>query len=97
MEPQALHRASVKFALDLHPSATGDVMEGIRDQLNSLLLRSVLHLYSVHDQNDIGRAQSPHRLFHLCRYSAHLEGVLVSYTNPRILSQQVCKQDFCDA
>lgn len=60
MEKEALHTADIKFSLDLHPSATGDVMEGVRDQLNAVLLR----------------------------YSTHLEGVLVSYTHPRILSQQ---------
>ncbi|KAL3137611.1 hypothetical protein ABBQ38_004888 [Trebouxia sp. C0009 RCD-2024] len=60
MEREALHSAAVKFSLDLHPSATGDVMEGVRDQLNTALLRP----------------------------SVHLDGVLVSYTNPCILSKQ---------
>lgn len=39
MEREALHHAAIKFSLDLHPSATGDVMEGVRDQLNAVLLR----------------------------------------------------------
>lgn len=60
MEREALHAAAVKFSLDLHPSATGDVMEGVRDQLNTSLLRP----------------------------SVYLDGVLVSYTNPCILSKQ---------
>ncbi|KAL0053672.1 hypothetical protein WJX82_009167 [Trebouxia sp. C0006] len=60
MEREALHKAAIKFSLDLHPSATADVMEGVRDQLNAVLLR----------------------------YSTYLEGVLISYTQPRILSQQ---------
>ncbi|DBA91577.1 TPA: hypothetical protein ACH3X1_003191 [Trebouxia sp. C0004] len=60
MERSALHKAAIKFSLDLHPSATADVMEGVRDQLNAVLLR----------------------------YSTYLEGVLISYTQPRILSQQ---------
>ena len=38
MEKEALHTADIKFSLDLHPSATGDVMEGVRDQLNAVLL-----------------------------------------------------------
>ena len=42
MEREALHSAAVRFSLDLHPSATGDVMEGVRDQLNASLLRLVL-------------------------------------------------------
>ncbi|DBA93357.1 TPA: hypothetical protein ACH3X2_003634 [Trebouxia sp. C0005] len=60
MEREALHKAAIKFSLDLHPSATADVMEGVRDQLNAVLLR----------------------------YSTYLEGVLISYTQPRIISQQ---------
>jgi len=39
MEREALHKAAIKFSLDLHPSATADVMEGVRDQLNAVLLR----------------------------------------------------------
>lgn len=46
MEREALHSAAVKFALDLHPSATEDVMQGVRDQLNASLLRSVTPLVS---------------------------------------------------
>ena len=41
MDREALHSAAVQFALDLHPSATGDVMQGVRDQLNASLLRFV--------------------------------------------------------
>jgi len=39
MEREALDKAAIKFSLDLHPSATADVMEGVRDQLNAVLLR----------------------------------------------------------
>lgn len=49
MEREALHAAAVQFSLDLHPSATGDVMEGVRDQLNSSLLRSVLYACCTDD------------------------------------------------
>lgn len=49
MEREALHAAAVQFSLDLHPSATGDVMEGVRDQLNSSLLRSVLYVCFADD------------------------------------------------
>lgn len=96
MERGALHSAAVKFSLDLHPSATGDVMEGVRDQLNASLLRLVLVTVSAQMNEHVPPAVHPvaanYDLCMLdcyCRPSVYLDGVLVSYTNPCILSKQV--------
>lgn len=95
MEREALHAAAVKFSLDLHPSATGDVMEGVRDQLNTSLLRFVLHNVLRTWTDSLQPAKLPvdgqgsYIRPCCCRPSVYLDGVLVSYTNPCILSKQV--------
>ncbi len=35
----SLHKLDVHFNLHLHPSKMQDMMEGVREQLNALLLR----------------------------------------------------------
>lgn len=45
MQPQqhgtcsALRRLSARFHVDLHPSKSGDILEGVREQLNGQVLR----------------------------------------------------------
>ncbi len=39
MEPDALQKLRTELHVDLHPSKLGDVMMGVREQLNSQLLR----------------------------------------------------------
>lgn len=91
MEREALHKAAIKFSLDLHPSATGDVMEGVRDQLNAVLLRCkfMCTLQFMHRNIEVNLWLLNLNTVCCCRYSTYLEGVLVSYTQPRIVSQQV--------
>jgi len=88
MEREALHKAAIKFSLDLHPSATADVMEGVRDQLNAVLLRYQF-CAATHISTACFAVRKRELHFCSCRYSTYLEGVLISYTQPRILSQQV--------
>ena len=41
MGKEVLVRVSTKLTLDLHPSKTSDILQGVREQLNSMLIKYV--------------------------------------------------------
>lgn len=41
MSESCLHRSRARFAIDLHPSTSGNVLKGVREQLSLLLIRCV--------------------------------------------------------
>jgi hypothetical protein len=47
MGRSSLHKLRVQFTIDLHPSKSGNIQAGVVEQLNNMLLRSVLQRQMV--------------------------------------------------
>jgi len=102
MSELCLHRGRARFTIDLHPSTAGDVLAGIREQLQQLLYKCAPphSLSRLEGCRPSQRAQSGrHALWRICstvltahaacRYSHDLKGIPLSYNSLTMNSVQV--------
>ncbi len=88
MDTGLLKQARARFGVELHPALCSEALAGIQEILNARLLRC-LEYHALATSVLAGQQSLKYLSSTSCRYSEDLSGVLLGYTNERILSMKV--------